>query len=636
MSYADRPIVDRKDDRLRFGRPADALAAQIQRDLAAGFSALTISIEGPWGTGKSSFANLVSNALGARSWDAPGWHDDPHAPLLVHCNLWQSVSATMNPWSAIAYRIGEALYRRLQTLAARGELTVTLGNPHEPRERLDPIEIDQLDDPRYHWALIADAIASEVDREAWSPALSLFSGTPSRLPGRWSGGRKAADALLSVGAAVASGFMGNAGGAVGKGFHAASQLGDSVTARGDVALPDWHLDTREAAIALSTLIRVLHPEADAPGAANPIRIVLVLDDVSRLPRAEWLDVAHALGYLRELDGVVGMLCVDGDFCDEVAAAMRSQSKRDAPPTESFLTRLVDTRAPVPTPDLALLASESTLWAEELPLPQGRIRNHPILGFLRRGFDTPRQLKRALLWLDGRLHGLVEPELVDGYMSGATSKEQLQGVLEILMASYHHVDVGAVEDVLEQMGAGRQLSVLHYLQRQPWDGATWADQLPALHALEGEALRHETLELVGWLRLLATGRALQHGNEPNDREEATHAFERWRTAVVRWTRETLGEDAGPRHVASWLASSRTQMASWIWLHNAARRFQLFEELPADGPFVVAEQWFDLHRAIDVADPRTPHDRRDRATALLLLARFVDPDKLTSWLPDAAFE
>ena len=178
--FDDRPLEDIREDLLGFAAPARRLAGRLDRFWHPSRGhALAVSLEGPWGSGKTSFTNMVIQTLRQSSAKGP--------PVVVRFNVWQSGSMALTEWSALAYRIGEAIYteihRRCRQNIAAGEPRLSVLPPSLVARRLGPLEragaaleIDcsGLEDPRLHWIEVATRIADAVPAEHWHPALALF------------------------------------------------------------------------------------------------------------------------------------------------------------------------------------------------------------------------------------------------------------------------------------------------------------------------------------------------------------------------------------------------------------------------------------------------------------------------------
>jgi KAP family P-loop domain len=94
--YADKPLEPGDPDALNFGAYADALA--LVMDWKETSTPLTIAINGPWGSGKTSLAKMTEARLPIGSdWDAPhvicwfdAWANDdaPHLTIFNSGSYW--------------------------------------------------------------------------------------------------------------------------------------------------------------------------------------------------------------------------------------------------------------------------------------------------------------------------------------------------------------------------------------------------------------------------------------------------------------------------------------------------------------------------------------------------------------------
>jgi hypothetical protein len=127
---SDRPIVDPAEDRLGFAAYATALAEVIDNPATA--TPLTVSIDAPWGAGKTSLAHLVEYNL--RRW--PKLRGDP-PHIICWFNAWMHSDAPkLGP--ALAAAVSKTVARERPTWArfARPLPSVMLSPAEQWRRRL--------------------------------------------------------------------------------------------------------------------------------------------------------------------------------------------------------------------------------------------------------------------------------------------------------------------------------------------------------------------------------------------------------------------------------------------------------------------------------------------------------------------
>jgi hypothetical protein len=280
---SDVPIVDPKQDRLGFRAYAEALAELIDNPSVA--TPLTLSIDAPWGAGKSSLARLIERMLCV-------WPQDrgerPH--IVVWFNAWMHSHAP-DLGTALAAAVGKAVathrpvWRRiLQPLPA------AILSPEERRRR------------RALWLLAAVALAVIV---AFLPhTVKLFN--LSENTDRWAG--LGVLAFVPVGAAAFTGIVGVAQSAA----KFIQDPGDqaSTGSMGDVE--------RQFARLVESATR------------GQRRLVIFVDDLDRCPPDRALALCDTASLLLAVPGVVTVLL--GDLAGLRAfAAHQFAAAGDAPP-----------------------------------------------------------------------------------------------------------------------------------------------------------------------------------------------------------------------------------------------------------------------------------------------------------------
>lgn len=486
-------IVRPEQDRLRMKEAARDLASALREAHPTWSSgapdrrkSFVVTIEAPWGSGKSSFANLVAGYL--RETEESSEDLSWQSPVVVDFSAWQSVSMGGSPWEALAYRLGEGFYRRLHRLCLmiatssrrnRKKLAPSLqiGNPRfylgQPRDvatPLLPVEKNVLEsarwfgEPRLHWREVAFRLAQSVPSENWDPCMKLFVDAPSKLAGREMGRDEAFDTFVGLMTSSLSVVKGEFGDAI-SGVGGATR---TLLRRRLLEGPEWGIDTREFARALDRLIYVLHPRP------RHWRAFVVLDDVARLPESEFPAILEALTHLREIHDIVVMVNLPPRALDTLRRlrAPGVPVSEDGADGESFLTRLVQVRFPLPRPDEPELSRMMADALGELRVP-AHVADKLVRHYLDKEAATPRQLKQLLQWLWFRLRNSDGGSSIRLDAFAATPQQKLEWLLTLLIDLHLHAQGRNLEDrALDRICERRE--ILLHAPVQPWDLRAWRD------------------------------------------------------------------------------------------------------------------------------------------------------------------
>ena len=644
----ESPILSPDGDLLGYREPAEAIAASLRaahprssgQEDGHNAGSLIVTLEGFWGTGKTSFSNLLLHELRD--------HDDPwRAPVEVWFSAWQSASMPLSPWEALAYRLGEAFYSRFHRWCLRGQgkgSEVTIGHPlwkaldpelsrpkPDPELKIKPHSV-KLNEERLHWLEVAFRLSNAVREKDWDPCLKLFNDAPSKIGSRSLDNRIGMKALIDLAAGVLSMAVAKPDKVIGSTAEAAKLFLEQRLIEG----PGWGIDTLEFVRGLNRLLYVLHP------GARDWRAVIVVDDTTRLNEEDLPRVLDALGYLRELDDVLVILNVNDHVIKQLKGIRRGFAERDPeePPGsfgEDFLTRLVNVRFPMPQPQEAELWRMMARFLEDLGMPPVTVVSPALrhLGNSRK--VTPREVKRALQWLWFRLG----PDSADTQRVALDSLdgEELERLL-ILLLDLHLFTEGLQSGAAVMERSFDHAKVLLHLPVQPWNLRPWLDGLGndlELWYAYPEALRlievARRQELIFYCGAERAEQGLQDGKQ---------AWAAWRQRMVteNWldlSEELLAKD--PKHLlAHLLARIEEIMLAQIEEINlkmillasqltAAARYQNFVDDPGrcwehqacSG--LLAELDFDKDRLIMVAS-KLAH-RVDCAAKAWLLVFVIDP-------------
>lgn len=596
---------------------------------------VSVTLEGPWGSGKTSYANLVVDALVA----ADDASRDPllDEPVRVEFNVWQSGSIDISPWSALCYRVGEAFYARLHERAVAAETAdrkLTLADPVRLEAPLISVDPSPLAEARLHWVEVARRLSAAIPGTSWHPCLNLFGDAPSKVPGRGASWSEALREGPRLAGAVVKALLGGVGAvsAVSDGVSSAGELLRRPTETG----PSWGVDSKEFVRDLDRLLHVLHPRP------RSWRLLLLVEDVTRLDASELPRVLDALGYVRRLSDIVSLTLLD----DHIVATLEALAQRrvtgaqrvelpPAPGGEQFVTKLVGLRQRVPQPLIADISALVARWWGSLDLQHVAARGGALATSRRlveRGIRTPRQVKRALRALWMRLADEDYEPLRDAIASGAVSDDARDRIVG-LHVDLHAFGEGRLDGALLLERAQTAAADLLALPIQPWDGSPWLDrQYASLLAVEWPLAQ----ELVAGLRLIALAHHVRC-LEPDHPLVASgrQAWASYRTAQGRagddplqlallTGADAIGEARLLAHLEARLTEENAQLTRQLVtpavLAVAARRYRLADDDPAPATIPeILDSWFDgdaLVQAIMKSAPRSP----EHAMALTLLHLF----------------
>lgn len=505
----DEPIARLQDDRFEFKAAVTGLCKHLVESWPAKCGVTrgctVLSIEGAWGWGKTSFSQMLSQSLldaVDRDVEQP---ESGRRPVVVEYNAWLSGPHDGRHWTALAMRIGEAivqraqsryleklrdhdavLYRRVLSMdpdkkdrrlrCLRRKLAsavpLAVGHPDldskEPRLDLKLPPRAQVFDPRTPWTDWAWQLSQAVPAEQWRPFFGLFNDSPSKLPGRGLSHQQALDVLVDMGArSTEAALKGSQVAALGAPVAATRQLVAAYRGDGVPAEPE----SQEFVRALDDLCRVLHHEA------RGWRLVVRIEDVSRLGNEGRDALLEALAYLRQLKGCLVLLEIDRREADRVLVEARA-----GPHGEGRLTKTIDLRTEVPESRWHERVELIATWLRanlgfqpEEPADASlaavvRASAHGLARWCQQHeVASPRELKRLLRWIDAhapRLHRLPI---------------RAPGILLTLAELYRHSALGVAGDtILAALQAQEDLpEQLVELPAQPWDQRPWPDQTTTL-------------------------------------------------------------------------------------------------------------------------------------------------------------
>lgn len=480
----------------------EAAAAELARQLRflqenGGMGATVVSIEGPWGSGKTTFANMLWR-------EAMRTVKPAERPVRVQFNAWLSTPASGSAWAALAERIGEALYQRLRRVAwpqgsnalqrgletwvsaaskggvgaatrravgawcwalVRGCVSffrhgaLTLPRPSEPGDGTCTILVRGADDRRHHWTEVAWRLSVAVPAWCWHPCLNLFCDGPSKLAGRGLDGATGVRTLGKL-ALSTSKIKVDPVGALSEAGAAADVLGQAMQAEAHRLSPD----SQEFVEHLDHLSRVLGPE-DAS-----LRLWVEIEDISRLDQQRLERVLAALAYVHGLRHAIVVLLLDRHQADALVAGARAGSEG-----EGALVRTIHLRQQVPKVLPRHLAQLVDEWVklQGIPAPAAeRLSSELTDMWYRYGLRTPRQVKRGLVWMHQRLRPSAD-ELLDRHRSSAHQPLRPAAILA-LAAIYLHlegsIDLATLDGELEGLGPPG----LNSMPRQLWAARNWPD------------------------------------------------------------------------------------------------------------------------------------------------------------------
>ncbi len=502
-----------------------------------------VSIEAEWGWGKTSFANLLVAAI-QRSLRSDGNRGTRAVPMVVPYNAWLSGPSNGSHWSAIALRIGHALYTEvhdqlIRAADADGPIALELGHPTEPGARITARVTDreQVLHRQSGWTDIAWQLSEAVPATRWHPCLALFGDAPSKLPGRGFSGREAGRSLGRLATRVLeSSLKSDQVGAAGAALAAAGSLVGAYSDNGAPAAAE----SDEFVAHLGTLMRMLRPDA------RGWRAILVVEDVARLDDDGLASFLEALAYLRHLQGVLVLLCLDRRIADRVLVERGLESG------EGRLTKTIDLRQRVPAITWSHRHALVRAWCDSVDLPHADEVAHALGRWCaEHGQASPRQIKRLLRWLDVRLR--AHP------LDATRPRAQVVSTVLFIASLYRHdaLGIGGEEliDSMEQPGAVEQM--LLRLPHQPWDRRPWPELAidPNLEPSSPSAR-----DWIGGLRRFSLIVHLVGPEHPRTMEAEQRLREAWRRHLDRlatespWVASIVGvrgerpEDAGDKLLA----------------------------------------------------------------------------------------
>lgn len=513
----DRPVDDASGDLLRFWDAARTLGGGLADQMPLpGDPALIVSVHAPWGAGKSSFSRLVGIAL----LDQLGVQGAHEGPLRVEFDAWRSQMGGADLWHAIAWRIGECLYRRIHgCLVDTGSVTLSVGG------RDLEVGGKSLRKRSLHWTQVASELSDEVFKthpSSWRPWLDLFRASPRTIHGRGLGNWEAGGLLASMAAAgVFSVATQNPAPAIGA---SVKSLADLFSARGRSRTPaaggTWGIGTSEHTHWLNELLAAWLP-------LERVRLLLTFDELTRIPDVEVEQARVALSHLREIPGCLVLLCTDDRVIERLDDGARLR-QGPASGTAPAVDKLVHIRHDLPhvaCDDLMVIVDH---FFFDLGLPVSWSPGdaaHPARLLVRRGCRTPRQVKRALTWQWLRLADQEFQRWLGAQALAAD--ESIRALLVLLVELHAAVEGTAPPDLaLDALLVGRRSLCL--LQANPLDLRAWSDGQGC--AGWGSAPR---FELIAWLRALeARARYLAEGDPEGLPLDAIVAYREWRESLSR--------------------------------------------------------------------------------------------------------
>lgn len=646
------PITSAAEDLLDFADAARLLAERLRHchrpaDPLPGLRSLVVSFEAPPGSGKTSFSNLLLANLAPAA--------DEKAPIPVCFSAALSRASGLSLWTALAYRIGEAFYRRLhrRALAAGADGDVRVGNPLLGAAAPVTLPAEDLAERRLHWLEVASRLSRRIPKEHWTPCLNLFSDAPSKIPGRRLDWQSATDTLIGLARAGLFAGTGQSKDAISEAAAAAKTLIDRPPVEG----PNWGVDTEEFVRDLERLLRMLHPEA------THWRAIVVLDDLFRLDEAE-PELHEALAYLRRLDGVLTLINLDRGL-DRSRPHLRTAGRRpllapqpavgaerqvppaaapSLPPDGGTLDALIDVRMPIPAPGRDELFGFARRFVEELDLP---LEESEISTFVRclsdRGILGARETKKALLWLWLRL---CDPQTGETLFQRRARPEgqpipphERIGMLELLVDLHRFVE-GHATGARAFETAERHLSMLAHFPVCPWNLRPWIDR--QVTTLDGW---RNAQDLVLHLRLLTLAQFVEVDQRTSGhRARARELWQRWRAEVIG--RDPLRlesmDGTSPQNLTTHLEVRLNryplaELFATALLASAARYFEGVAEAVA--PSSLKETWFEADLLVQqLESPDGDPEARRRAWVVLSLLhpqiaqQIGDPPVSDGWRPN----
>lgn len=619
----DEPIERSGDDILGFREPARLLADRL-RACQQSRRALLVTVEGSFGSGKSSFCRLIAEHLRAAQRT-----DKQVDPLTVEFDAWRSGSPDTGAWSAVAWRLGEQAFERIHQKVVSGANAIDLWLGDEWRQ----IDVAVLADRRLHWTDVARVVSDQVldtHPQHWVRTLDLYSDAPRVIPGRELSGVQGVGMLARLLVSAAPLFAAAATGPAGPALLPAAlpaigasnaAIDSMVEARKRATVP-WAIGTVEYARELGCLLDLLAnarvtDKVGPRGYRDGWRAILVVDELTRLPDSELAGAREALALLAEVPGLLVLLPMD----DRVLSSLGLVPAE--PGAEDPVTKLVHLRWPVPPTGWIESVDFVRKWSLELGLGlvgEARERDEPSRHlFMMRGVTTPRQFKRSLLWVWTFLTLPPCANLLERVRSGSVPLTHIFALLsDVGLFAERRLDRDAFAASLRK----HQVVLLH-LSLQPWDLREWNDR-QGDRLVDADAF---TRDLALCLRRTAL---IAWTGAPREEEmrEGFDAYVRWRTEA----RGLVDGGGGPRELLDWLFADPNRLGDlWLCAHlaSAARRAGFASgEAPTRYSEAVAN-WMDGDVLVQAASH--PGEQVGAQAASLVLLGLVHP-RLYAHLPE----
>jgi KAP-like P-loop domain-containing protein len=334
-TYADRPITAADQDRYGFLSYADAFALLLNDAHTA--TPLTVAISGPWGSGKTSLAQLLEARLKVAEYWTLGWDTPP-----ITC--W---------FNALLHRDAPHLGAALAASVTR---QISVERPLLWR-LLSPLPSTMLSPQRRAWrrvwfgvASAALALVAVLLVLAFFPELRPKAGALGRVFAQWQDQVSVLWAVVPAGVALLRSV-----------YRIADSVGTFVDAPRSAAAMGTIADVREQ---LGRIIRQAQRRRFR-GGRHQRRVVIFVDDLERCPADKALDMCEAATQLLGHDDVITVLVADLDLI-ESAAATRYEQVNEVTGTpdpqltadigREYLHKLVQLRFNLPPLDRAAVAS----------------------------------------------------------------------------------------------------------------------------------------------------------------------------------------------------------------------------------------------------------------------------------------
>jgi len=433
---------------------------------------LITGIVGPWGSGKSSLANLVLAEIWPRL-EKLNRPDPPSGtgrlPLVVELNAWQTTPAP-TLWSSWVNAIGAALYSRLMEAVANNQPIEYCCPQQAQTVRLDRnrLKKNRLLDPRLPWTEFAGRLSDAISKY-WHPCLLTFCEGRSKLQGRALDVR---DGIKQIFKLVGRYVKGDDLQTLKTVVKSVELLLGSPTA---VSFP---ADSPQFTKSLDELLAAfLMP-------CQPWRLVVIVDDTARMDRKRIPELQAALGRFSQMSGVLVLITLDQLSSEALHSAGQTatEGETDEAPVagERFDTRLFAFRSPMPSIGANTLARLIERWWFDLKFPFLPFRREYFIEAFQlggKGRPTPRQLKRALLWMWIRLTDPREKELLKKLRNGTQCNSLIENVLHSLASCQRTLEDPPARTNEWIDGLKRWGKILVEFSVRPWDGCAWTDRVP---------------------------------------------------------------------------------------------------------------------------------------------------------------